>query len=308
MPGNPQDGPKPAISGSYRKGDDATQVPHDRPFLWSEIHSIANERIALLDAMIRKEIKKPQSPIPKHGAERSQFFLLLEEKANFWADRARVVYEDCLKDIGREDSFSARSTVYHNALTFFLGVNLRNFLYLECGCIVERPDPLRPPGQPRRTHTITVVPHDVGLRLTQIIDRVRWRIEKKFTRSGDWLAELQGLLRETQPQLETQSPRPNHPHTKEVPNVLPTTDGFATPPAVQAKGTTGPEAALLNRLRQAKAQDSFRTAEVATLLKISKRTVNRKVKNQELCEGPTRGTVTAFSVKKFYERLFGRLD
>jgi hypothetical protein len=57
----------------------------DRPFLWSEIHSIAKERIAQLDATLRIEIGNPKVRIPEHGAERRQFFLLLEEKANSWA-------------------------------------------------------------------------------------------------------------------------------------------------------------------------------------------------------------------------------
>lgn len=312
--------PESAVSGSSRKGDDAPQVSPDRPFLWSEIHSIAKERTAQLDAAIRKETKKPERPIPRYGAERSQFFLLLEEKANLWADRARDVYEACLKEIGRDSSLPARYSAYHNGLSFFLGDNLRHFLYVECGCVVERPYTVRRQGQPR-TYTTLEIPPGVGQLLTQIIGRLKSRIEKQFTRTGEtegWLAQVQRLMREIQPQL------PNQPHATTAPvPMVPTLDLVASPPngksvaqtKAQLKAEIPPAAtqpsddsarssesvrqeALLKRLQSALPGAMFKYADAACIFEVTPRTIRNWIDEGKLDEGAKRGYVTAASIKR----------
>jgi hypothetical protein len=133
----------------HNSGVTASVESPGRPFVWSEIHYKLKERIAQLDETIRAEIGRPNTAVPKYGAERRQFFLLLEERANGWADRVRDLHECCLKEIGREGHPTARSSVYNDSLSFFLHNELRHFLFLECGCVVDRRYTIRKPGQPR---------------------------------------------------------------------------------------------------------------------------------------------------------------
>jgi hypothetical protein len=128
-------------------------MPYDdsaaRPFQWSEIHELPKKRIGQLDLAIRDEIGKPKAPILEKGSEQRHFFLLLEEKTNRWADSARDTYLQCLKEVGREGSFLAHSLVWHYGLSFFFNENLRPYLYLECGCYVERSYQVKIPNQPQ---------------------------------------------------------------------------------------------------------------------------------------------------------------
>lgn len=286
----------------------------ERPFLWSEIHSIAKDRVAQLDANIRTEIGRPKVSIPDKGADRSQFFLLLEEEANLWADRARDLHEACLKEIGRENSLSARSSVYHNSLSFFLSDNLRHFLYLKCGCVVERLYTVRKPGQPR-TYMATEVPHDVGRLLTQIIGRVKSRIANEFTKTGNWLEDMQGILREMQPHTTeltrvTTAPLPSAP----VPD--PACLQKSEPPAKATAATQSGEAQpatrkeLIERFRDRVLKEGGKRISKTDICRVagykSRRSLERWQRNDlKPCSDPDmRFTATlARSTDEFLERL-----
>ena len=74
------------------------QRSNQPPFNWSQIHSIAKDRIAELDTAIRLEIGKPTSPVPEKSSEKHQFFLLLAEKAEIWAGRAKEAIPGMFED------------------------------------------------------------------------------------------------------------------------------------------------------------------------------------------------------------------
>src|SRR5277367_2888175 len=169
----------------------------DRPFLWSEIHSLAKERIEQLDKTIRAEIGRPKSPIPAKNADRHQFFLLLAERADKWAYRGRDTYLECLREIGREDSVEARSSVWDNGLRFFINDNLHGFLHLACGCYIERYYQHPRPKQPR-TYISLAVPPGVEQQIRIIVDQIRARISSEFSlkASTDWLGNMNRLLDE----------------------------------------------------------------------------------------------------------------
>lgn len=289
-------------------------MPEDssvRPFLWSEIHEIAKERTAQLDAAIRKEIGNPKVKVPEGGAGRRQFFLLLEEKANSWGDRARDACEDCLKKIGRADSHSARRSVFQNALSFFLSDNLCAFLYLECGCYVERPHTVRRPGQPR-TYTSLVVRHDVRQLVSAICDRVKSRIEREFTRSGgNWLAHTHRLLREIQPQL----PNPIARALYGPQPVASTEEAMRLPASPEAKPTSTPadrpppqsgsqnlsmerREALVKRIMAAPSGMTFSYQDAADALGMSTRGIRNWIDEGKLEKGKKRSTVKADSLKQ----------
>jgi len=134
---------QPPIAGEYidatgmqhsdARVQKATPLPPSGPFLWSEIHSLAKDKLERLDKTIRAEISAAVTPLPASGGARHQFFVLLEEHANEWANRAKNAYFDCLTEIGREPSLSIRLSIWDNGLRFFLGENLRQFLILACG-------------------------------------------------------------------------------------------------------------------------------------------------------------------------------
>lgn len=157
----------------------------ERPFLWSEIHSLAKRRLADLDTKIREEISKVGGRIPNRGADRHQFLLLLEEKANDWANRARDAYLDCLQEIGREPSYLARVSVFNNGLIFFLSDDLRNFLIRSCGCVKLEPRGVSQVGKPRAMIEVTQVPNDLNLQLGHIIERIKARISTEMHRIGN---------------------------------------------------------------------------------------------------------------------------
>jgi hypothetical protein len=185
----------------------------DRPFLWSEIHSIAKERMEQLDKTIRAEIGRPKSPIPAMGADRHQFFLLLAERADKWADRTRDTALECLKEIGRKDSANARSSVWDNGLRFFFSDNLRSFLHLACGCYVERYYRHPGPKQPR-TYTSLEIHPDIEQQIGIIVERAKARISSEFKVNENWLVNMNRLL----DQLRTGS-QLSDPHSNTIPKV-----------------------------------------------------------------------------------------
>jgi hypothetical protein len=109
----------------------------ERPFQWSEIHSQVKEKLDELDKAIRAEIRASLNPLPTGGGARHQFFVLLEEKANDWADRAERVYWEYLSEIGRDTAPGVRYAVWYHGFTFFIGENIRQLMFLSCGMGAE---------------------------------------------------------------------------------------------------------------------------------------------------------------------------
>jgi hypothetical protein len=96
-------------------------VPTDsNPFKWSEIHSLAKAKLEALDQTIREEIQTRLEPLPASGGARHQFFVLLSERVDHWATRAKTAYLECLAQIGREPSHSINQSIWENGLKFFI--------------------------------------------------------------------------------------------------------------------------------------------------------------------------------------------
>ena len=87
--------------------------------------------------------------------------------------------------------------MWHNGLAFFFDENLRNFLYLACGCYVEKYYQHRSPKQPR-TYTALVVRVDIQQRIAGIIGQAQTRISSDFgiKSTADWLEDTNRLLTE----------------------------------------------------------------------------------------------------------------
>jgi hypothetical protein len=155
-----------------------------RPFVWSEIHELLKRKFSELDSTIRAEIGKPKAPIPEKGSERRHFLLLLEEKLSRWADVARDTAQECLKEIGREGSDPARSSVWNYGLNFFFTENLLTYLYIACGCYVERPYRVKVGNRPKTFTSLEVNP-DTQQEILAIVARTQARIYSEWTRTGD---------------------------------------------------------------------------------------------------------------------------
>lgn len=110
-----------------------TEDSPDRPFLWSEIHHLAESKLAELEKTIRGEIGSPQNPVPPSGGARHRFFVLLDEKAVDWATRASIAYKDGLAQIGRENASGASYAIWCHGLRFFISEKIHDLLLVACG-------------------------------------------------------------------------------------------------------------------------------------------------------------------------------
>jgi hypothetical protein len=169
------------------------------PFKWSEIHSLAKTRIENLDSEIRAEISESVSPLPASTGARHQLFVLLEESANDWADRAYHAYMDCLREIGRIETPDVRSLIWSNGLRFFLTENIPRLVSFAAG-IVQHEKVLQGSGHesgtPPKVRDLRIIAPEI----TTMVDRIESRMSVKVRwgeEGGSWLTQIRRLFDET---------------------------------------------------------------------------------------------------------------
>jgi hypothetical protein len=170
-------------------------VPTDsNPFKWSEIHSLAKAKLEALDQTIREEIQAHLEALPANGGARHQFFVLLSERVDDWATRAKTAYQDCLTQIGREPSQSINHSIWENGMKFFISENLRRYMILACGITAQELKWAEEGSAGvRSTPQVKAVLSTLN-DINRIIQSVRDRFQFTMNRSDDWLADTQKLL------------------------------------------------------------------------------------------------------------------
>ena len=198
------------------------EVP-DRPFLWSEIHSLANESLAELEKTIREEINANISPPPKSGGARHQFFVLLGERADAWAARAKDAYQKCLAQIGRKSSPAVEYAIWFNGLRFFIAENLRQLMYLNCAMGPEKQRLIGLRFKKYAPQKDVLEAEGTARDIERIVERISKRYEAESSRQ-DWFEELNKLIAEIGGQRQPQ----------QAPGILPSI-GRSENPLLQAR-------------------------------------------------------------------------
>jgi hypothetical protein len=163
----------------------------NNPFKWSDIHSLAKAKLQTLDRAIREEIRMP---LPLNGGARHQFFVLLSERVDDWANRAKTGYLDCLAQVGRQPSQPITLSIWENGLKFFITENLREYMILACGISAKELD-WAENGSPgvRGTPQVKAVISTLH-EIDRITKSVLSRFEFSMSQSGNWLADTRKLL------------------------------------------------------------------------------------------------------------------
>jgi hypothetical protein len=238
-----------------------------RSFKWSDIHSIAQQKLNALQAEIESEVRAKLQPFPFRFAPsvQHQYFLLLEERAEKWAERACEAYLACLNEIDRGSDDHAKLSVWNNGLRFFIAEEIRYLVELSCGHDVRR----------QRKNDWDFDMNDVLLGMTLAV-----YINPCIERISERAKKMMCLI-------PTTGGNP-------VSNAIPLE---SSAPLIKPKEDEIRKSSILKRLEGDLSGHTLSYSEAAIVLDISVRTLRNWIDEGKLIRGSKRGRVSSESVK-----------